>query len=188
MRSKIMASKLYKTSKFKTKIDSAIADPFNKKLIMQLSSYLGEDSDDDDYAIDDEAVDGDVIDDVIGEGVEDAINHDTELKNSETAEFDDTEAELIDLKSRIVSPKLSSIDKNEILDILKGDPSTSKVKDITISDIFVKLIYPEDIELSSLIVPVIELFESSGDPYIKNLRFVKLSRANNAMVFNYGKE
>lgn len=185
MRSKIMASKLYKTSKFKNKIDSAIADPFNKKLIMQLSSYLGEDSDD--YTIDGEAIDSDIVDGVAGEGVEDAVNNDTELENSETVEFDDAESELIDLKSRIVSPKLSSIDKNEILDILKADPSTGKVKDITVSDISVKLIYPEDVELSSLIVPVIELFESSRDPYIENLRFVKLSRANNAMVFNYEK-
>jgi hypothetical protein len=40
----IYASKLYKASKRKDKIQAALADPINKELVMQLEEYLDEDS------------------------------------------------------------------------------------------------------------------------------------------------
>lgn len=40
----ILASKLYKTSRYKAKIDSALADPVNQELVTQLSSYLDDDT------------------------------------------------------------------------------------------------------------------------------------------------
>lgn len=188
----IFASKLYKNSKYKSKIQSAINDPINQELVKQLSSYLDDDTiselsnlsvpDDESENSDSAVVDTDFSDDVpddeadvMPDDADDSNDANTDAENineGDTKEVDDVESSE-SLESAITSTEA-------IMAMLNENPRTSGATRTCTKGNETWIYYNDDTNMNDILTDVIQCLDVDG---CSDLEFNRLARSDNAIVF-----
>lgn len=197
----IYASKLYKSSRNKDRINAAIADPINKELVQQLARYFG-------YA---EYVDGPRVEEPVAEHDERFIDNAgiaflNEDDATEAAQADEVEKALdaeeteiagdaegadedINLESAIQVVNSTPITAHRkvvepISDIVRGTlnarEDTCGVNRVLVRGDELWVHYEDKMNLNNVMGAVIEFLNAAGYTY---LEFNRLARSDNAIVF-----
>lgn len=206
----IYSCKLYKASRRKQKIQSALANPVNEPLLVQLREYL-----DDEYITEDileperseNSKGGKPADNLkTSDSKEDSQNTpidkstskssdksssviDSPSNSQDPVELEDSEDNKEDSKG-VTSAVTASLASISVLDIdsLKGLlNSTDETSGIIRSKLDTDkkelwLYYQDSVNLNDVMTPVIELLEAANYQY---LTFNRLARSVNAIVFEY---
>ena len=198
----IYACKLYKSSKFKSKIRSAIVDPMNRELVEQLTDYL----DDSSKTILKKSIDSELSkheqskqhesadkDDTSSNDF-DSLNHLREDKSADSDNVsddtsDETSIEQVEEAKEVIPPDSitsSAVIDNNIVSEIKGllnvQDSTCGVARVMYKDKEEELwiYYSDNINLNNVMGDVIEAINSANYSY---LTFNRLARTDNAIVF-----
>lgn len=185
----IISSKLYRASKYKDKILSAINDPINAELVQQLSDMvmleaISDNADNTKPVLEDHSIEdvSNTFDD--NAAVVDDSDIDKELETSE--EFNSTEESIMGYTSSDISATSLNqcIDGDVSIDSLKGllnaDANTTGVNYGKIKNNEVWLYYDDSINLNDVMSAVIETLNAAAYTY---LEFNRLARSDNAIVF-----
>lgn len=189
----IFASKLYRNSKYKSRIDSAITDPINQELVKQLSSYLDDDTIAELSSISDPS-------DELGPSDDTSIASDQPENIDETqpdAEKDDMSYDMDPDDNTATDDKEHDLDENEdiesaeslepvltstedIMAMLNQDPRTSGATRTCTKGNETWIYYNDDTNMNDILTDVIQCLHVDG---CSDLEFNRLARSDNAIVF-----
>ena len=164
--SAILTSKLYKYTSRKSKILAAVQDPVNTELVQQLDEYI---TNDEDTEIEDTS-DTTPFDDT----------SDTFLDADETEENSNDSDVFEELDSFDEDTYSEDIDVDSIRSMLEDSEDTKGIARINLKDDELWIYYKDNINLNSIMEPVINMIDSSQ---YSNLSFNRLARTDNAIVF-----
>ena len=196
----IYASKMFRSSKRKSRIISAMENPINVELVQQLREYLDDEYITESYLEPEQDIEP-VIEDEVEETADSTVNHSVSSVESEASgeveevkEVDDTAGEVGEStsvsKSKIMSQTVlysSNILVSDIPDAveqikgtLNSRADTDGVNRILCRDGELWIYYNDKINLNNVMGSVVELLNASGYTY---LDFNRLARSDNAIVF-----
>ena len=174
----IYSSKLYKNSKYKDNIKSAVENPVNLELVQQLNDYIEDDSEESfdvkfSDLTDDNEVDFSLEDDFdIDERFSDDEDSMDESDSDEDSLSDDSDFEE------------KEFDITEIKDSLNEDSNCNGVVRISDDNDELWIHYNDKTNLNNIMEDVIEFMSENYEGY----EFNRLARTENAIVFTHDAE
>lgn len=200
----ILASKMYRSSKNKSKIRAAMEDPINAELVQQLREYLDPeyltteyfegsndnvDVDDGTNAADVAEVDPDVEGGSSADGTFTSDDDSSTLTDGDIGNAVDEDAEpseeVIDVAEATRITASSQVCCCEVdVEVIKGTMNsrqdTAGATRVACKDNELWIYYNDKINLNNVMGPVIDILNATGYTY---LEFNRLARTDNAIVF-----